>query len=58
MKELKICFLGNFENRLDEGMTNVSFHLYEQIKKKYSNTLYVNLNEIFSVKSWKTIKKI
>lgn len=57
MNDLRICFLGDFENRLDEGMTNVSFHLYNQIKKKYSNTLYINLNEIFSIKFWKKIKK-
>ena len=57
MNDIRICFLGNYENRLDEGMTNVSFHLYEEIKKKYSNTLYLNLNQIFSIKFWSKIRK-
>jgi glycosyltransferase involved in cell wall biosynthesis len=57
MNKLKICFLGDFENRLDEGMTNVSFHLYEEIKKEYPNTVYLSLKQIFSPKFWKQIRK-
>jgi len=55
MNNLKICILGSYSERLDEGMTNISFHLFENIKTKFSNSIMLNLKDVYSIKFWKTL---
>lgn len=55
MKNLKICILGSYENRLDEGMANVSFHIYKNLKTIYPNTILLNVANAFSLGFWKTV---
>jgi glycosyltransferase involved in cell wall biosynthesis len=58
MNELKICILGNYEGRLDEGMGNVSYHIYQNIKMIFPNCLYLNINNMYTLNFWGSLIKM
>ena len=33
-QSMKICILGNYSGRLDEGMGNVTYNLFERLRQK------------------------
>lgn len=49
---MKICIIGNYAGKLDEGMTNVSYYLYENLKILYPELLYRNVREIGTAGFW------
>lgn len=53
---MKICILGNFTGRLDEGMGNVAYHLHHHIKKNKTETILINVNQYTSLSFWKNIR--
>lgn len=52
---MKICVLGSYKGVLDEGMANVSFHIYNNLKKIYPQTIFVNIQDVTKSNFWKTI---
>lgn len=54
----KVCILGSYKGRKDEGMANVSYNLYESVKRNGFDTSLLDISEIWSVKFWKELKKI
>ena len=55
MKNPKICIIGNFSGRLDEGMGNVAFYLYESLKNNFHEVILLNANNIFNIKFWEKL---
>lgn len=54
---MKICILGSYSERADEGMANVSYNLYRFLKLT-SNTdeiVLMNLNHVLKFEFWKKI---
>lgn len=58
MKNAKICILGDYENRLDEGMINVAYNIYQNLISEYPNLKLINIKNAYSLKFWKNIISI
>jgi hypothetical protein len=54
---MKVCILGSFSGTLDEGMANVSYHVYQNLKKQFSDVLLLNVDNSFNLSFWKSIIK-
>jgi glycosyltransferase involved in cell wall biosynthesis len=52
---MKICILGSYSNRSDEGMANVSFNLYQFLKLTCDKNeiILLDLNDILKFVFWK-----
>lgn len=55
MRDLKICILGSYSNRLDEGMANVSYYIYENLRLEYATVSLLNVQNVFSLRFWRDI---
>lgn len=54
----KICVLGSYSGRLDEGMANVSYYIYTHLSSKYSNLYLLNVEELITLKFWTTLLRV
>ena len=54
---MKVCILGSYSGTLDEGMANVSYHIYQNLKEQFSDTLLLNVDNSFKLSFWKSIIK-
>lgn len=53
---LRICLIGSYAGRIDEGMANVSYYLYDSLKSLANiHVSLVNLNNVQSIGFWKKI---
>ena len=53
---MKICILGNYSGRLDEGMGNVAYNLFERLQQRYhNNVLLLNVNQVTKLSFWLTL---
>lgn len=52
---MKICILGSYAGKLDEGMANVAYNIYFNLRAKYSNLHLLNVQEVGRLKFWKCI---
>jgi len=56
---MRICLLGSYAGRLDEGMANVSYYLYEHLKSLYGEDVtLLNVKDSYGPGFWKKILKI
>lgn len=55
VKSLKVCILGSYAGKLDEGMANVAYNVYTQLKARYSNISLLNVQEVGNLKFWRNI---
>ncbi|WAI00847.1 glycosyltransferase [Methanogenium organophilum] len=51
---MKICLIGEFDDRLDEGMKNTSTHYYKELIKR-NDVLKINIKEINHLEFWRNI---
>lgn len=55
MKRPKICILGSYAGRVDEGMANVSYYLYTNLRSVYeAHYLLMDLTKVRTWSFWKT----
>jgi glycosyltransferase involved in cell wall biosynthesis len=52
---MKICILGGYSGLLDEGMTNVSYNVYENLHSIYTDLFQLNVRTAYNIKFWKDI---
>lgn len=57
-KNMKVCILGSYAGRLDEGMTNVAYNVYAHLRSTYSNLYLFNVQEVYGLEFWNNILKI
>jgi glycosyltransferase involved in cell wall biosynthesis len=56
MRRPRICILGSYSGRVDEGMANVSYYLYNNLKSVYdAQYLLLDLTQIRTWKFWKSL---
>ena len=55
MKESKICIIGNYSGKLDEGMGNVAFNLFESLHGEFEGLILLNVNNIFKIHFWRKL---
>src|SRR6476661_4292256 len=55
---MKICILGGYSGLLDEGMTNVSHNIYQNMRSIYPDVYQLNVRNAMSIKFWKDILSI
>jgi glycosyltransferase involved in cell wall biosynthesis len=49
---MKVCILGCYSGKLDEGMANISYHIYTNLRSRYPKLYLLNLQEIGHLKFW------
>ena len=49
---MKICILGSYSGTMDEGMSNISYHIYSNLCAKYQYLILLNVREAKSLKFW------
>jgi len=52
---MRLCLVGDFSWPQDEGMRNTAFCLVGQLSKSH-NVLNLNINDVFSVGFWKSLR--
>ena len=52
---MKICLLGEYNEKLDEGMRKVSYHFAEELTRQHQ-VLTLDLRNVFTKNFWKDIK--
>ena len=55
MEKLRICIIGNYSGRLDEGMGNIAFNLYESFQNEFEGLILLNVDNIFKTHFWKKL---
>lgn len=55
MGKLRICIIGNYSGRLDEGMGNIAFNLYESFQNEFEGLILLNVNDFFKIHFWKKL---
>lgn len=49
---MKLCIIGSYTGKLDEGMTNVSYHLYQEMHNYFYDLSYRNVREVVRISFW------
>lgn len=55
MNKTRICVLGRQSEQLDEGMTNIAYHISKNLEESFPNLKLFNVENAFSVGFWKKI---
>jgi glycosyltransferase involved in cell wall biosynthesis len=53
--DLKISILGSYSDLLDEGMANVSYNVYKNLRSRYKLLSLLNVQNVYSLKFWRDI---
>lgn len=53
--DMKISILGSYSNTLDEGVANVSYHVYENLRSRHPRLSLLNVQNAYTLKFWKCI---
>ena len=52
---IKVCILGSYSGRLDEGMANVSYYIHTNLSSRYPNLSFLNIERLTTLKFWSHI---
>ena len=52
---MRICILGSFAGRLDEGMVNVSYYLSSHLRPRYPELTLLNVEDVKKLQFWKSL---
>ncbi len=52
---MKISILGSYSDVLDEGMANVSYYVYQNLRSRYKRLSLLNVENVYTLKFWKDI---
>jgi len=55
---MRICILGSYSDKLDEGMANVSYYLYTHLRSRYPDVILLNVQNVLKLEFWKSLFSI
>ena len=53
--KMKVCVVGSYSGKLDEGMANVSYYIHKNLEKKINQVILLNVNDNTKSKFWKKL---
>jgi glycosyltransferase involved in cell wall biosynthesis len=56
--QLRVCVLGSYRGRIDEGMANVSYHVYENLMLIYPKLSLLDIGKVWTWGFWREMNRL